>query len=91
MDTEKQIEKLVQVQFVGGFLHGRKAYMASPEARMVMESPAGESSSYRRRIVESLTENGERFTVATYAPEDLPDHAFTQLVLDAARSALFKG
>lgn len=80
MDIGKRLEGLVEVRFVGGFLHGRKAYMASPELRMLMESPA-ESICYRRRIVESLAVSGGTFTVATYAPDGMAEHEFTKHVL----------
>lgn len=90
MDIEKHVEGLAEVRFVGGFLHGARAYMANPTFRLPMESPAGEWVCYCRRIIESLNANGEDLTVVSYAPEGLPDHEFTRLVLDAARNGTYK-
>lgn len=90
MDIQKQLEGPVEVRFLGGFLHGRRAYMANPECRMVMESATGYSISYRRRTVESINESGELLTVATYAPDGFTDHEFTCLVVETAREGTFK-
>lgn len=91
MDIEKHLEGLVEVRFLGGFLRGRRAYMSNPEFRMMMKSREGEPCCYRRRTVELLNGNGAGLTVATYAPDDLADHDFTHLVVEAARKGTFKG
>lgn len=90
MDIEERLEGLVQVRFIGGFLHGTKAYMETPEFRMLMQSPAAEEVCYRRRIVESIGVGRDAIKVATYAPAELDDHAFTRLMLDASRNGVFK-
>lgn len=90
MDIENRLEGLVQVRFIGGFLHGTKAYMVSPEFRMLMQSPAADDACYRRRIVESTGVGRDAITVATYAPAELDDHGFSRLMLDASRNGVFK-
>lgn len=91
MDIEKQLEGLVEVRFLGGFLRGSRAYMANPEFRMMMKTRDGEPCCYRRRTVETVKGSGASITVATYAPDDMADHEFTHLVVEAARKGTFKG
>jgi hypothetical protein len=76
--------ELIEVVFVGGPLHGTRAFMAQPDLRMeIGDDP--ETIEYCRRMVEMRDIEGAPVQVATYAPYGMPEHEFTRLVIDLAR------
>ena len=75
---------LVEVVFVGGPLHGTRAFMANPEFRMEIGIEPGAAIEYCRRMVETVDIADAQRQVATYAPYGMSEHEFTRLAIDAA-------